>query len=93
MGKLPRVALEECVERADHHLRVSCARQPPSRVAEDPVLLPELPLSKLLAQQTYQRPQPLERLTRLVDRLLLRRVPLIGKQLDCEVELAERHSP
>ena len=54
------------------------------------MLAPELPLSELLAQQTYQRAQALERLARLVDRPCVE-VPVTREQLDREVELAERH--
>ncbi len=69
-------------------------RQPPSRCAEDLVLAPELPaLRARRAASRYQCSQALESpyASRGGFRSLLRRAPLIGKQLDCEVELAERH--
>ena len=95
-AELAWVMLQERVERVDHHLRVACAGQPPGGVAEDLVLAPELPLSELLAQQTHQRSQALERLARLVDRLFIEGPPartFVAQQLDREVELSERHPP
>ncbi len=65
------MALQQRVERVDHHLRIARAGQPPGRVAEDRVLALVLPLAQLLAQQPHQRAQALERLARLVDRLLI----------------------
>ena len=74
-AELAWVTPQQRVERVDHHLRVACAGQPPGRVAEDLVLALELLLSELLAQQTYQRSQALERLARLVDRLFIEGPP------------------
>jgi len=70
------VTLEQRVERADHHLRVACARQSPGRVAQDRVLaLVEL-LAELRAQQAHERAQTLERLADVVDRLLIESPPV-----------------
>ncbi len=85
---------EQLLHGAHQHLRVACAGQPPASVAQRRVLPRKGLLAQLIAQQPHHSAQPLERLTRLVDRLLIggAAVPA-AEQPDRQVQLPERHAP
>src|SRR5205823_6920459 len=94
-AELAWMAPEQPVQRGDEHLRVARARQPPAGVAQRRILAREPLLSELRSQDPRERPQPLERLARLVHRPLVRRRPVApaAEQPDREIELAERYAP
>src|SRR5437868_13890998 len=88
------MALEQLLERAEHHLAVARARHAPPHLTQRGVLRRERTLRELVPEQPHQRAQALERLARLVhraSRMLPVDVPF--EQLEREIQLAEGDPP
>src|SRR5438552_6736063 len=95
--RLPQAAegawLGQPVERLDDHGGVTGASQLPTRVAERDALAPVHVVAELVPGDPNERAQPLERLARLVDRLVAILGAAVFERLRRKVQLAAGDAP